>query len=136
MAVKWLIRIKCHALILPVDHVSARAVSPQLDSALRIEGGILKERVIDPLELAESVGVIEPADRRHQMESLAEAVRDFRPFFRQLCQFDQISCQCVHIAISCSQCYGLCSCSRYFLSVMTAVFVSAAFGSDFSTSEY
>ena len=108
-AVKGLIRIQVHALILPVDHVPAGVMSPHLHSAFAVKGGILEKCVEHALKLTQTIGIIEPSRRRHQMQFLP--VSGLRPriffhfflkcFFRRLSQFFQIIRQCAHNTLSC-----------------------------------
>ena len=46
-------------------------MAPHLDAAVHIKRGILKVRVKYAICLAKTVGVVEPARRRHNMEALA-----------------------------------------------------------------
>ena len=100
-AVKGLIRIKHNAFIFPVDHIHARIMSPHLHAAFRIKWGVLEKRVEYASKLAQSVGIVQPADRRHQVKSLTEAALFDSVLFRLLSQFFQIVRQCAHNRISC-----------------------------------
>ena len=76
-------------------------MSPHLHAAFRIKWGVLEKRVEYASKLAQSVGIVQPADRRHQVKSLTEAALFDSVLFRLLSQFFQIVRQCAHNRISC-----------------------------------
>ena len=61
------IRRQKRACITPADQIRAFIMSPELFPSLRIKRRILKIYVIDAVFLAQSVGIVQPAGRRHQM---------------------------------------------------------------------
>ena len=74
MAVKRLVRIEHHRQLLPVEQVGAHGVAPVLDPAVHVEGAVLEECVVLPAVDAQTVGVVQPAYRRLQVEPLAVGV--------------------------------------------------------------
>ena len=71
MAVERLVGKQRRANIFPVHKVAACGMAPHLYAAVHIKRGILEVRVKHATHLAETVGVIEPTRRRHNMEALA-----------------------------------------------------------------
>ena len=71
MAVEWLVGKQRRANIFPVHKVVACGMAPHLYAAVHIKRGILEVRVKHATRLAETVGVVEPTHRRHNMEALA-----------------------------------------------------------------
>ena len=73
MAVIRRIRIKSSSFILPVNHVFTGVMSPELQTTFYIKRCILKEYMIFSFIPAQSIGIIQPADWRHQMMSQSES---------------------------------------------------------------
>ena len=86
VAVKGLVRVEGCALVLPVHHIPACAVSPHFHAPLRIEGRILKKRVKKALELAQPIGIVELPCGGYQVDLLAEVPPGRRCLLRQLHQ--------------------------------------------------
>ena len=99
-AVEGLIRIDRRALIFPVEHISARIMPPKLHAAFRVKRGVLEKCMEYASELTQSVGIVQPADRRHQVKLLPEASLFDSSSFCRLSQFSQIIRQCTHNTIS------------------------------------
>ena len=57
--------------LLPVQQVSAAVMSPVFDPARGVERAVLVKHMVPFPAAAQPVGVVEPADRRHQVEPLA-----------------------------------------------------------------
>ena len=57
--------------VVPRHKIATRRMAPHLDAAVHIKRGILKVRVKYAICLTKTVGVVEPARRRHNMEALA-----------------------------------------------------------------
>ena len=100
-AVKGLIRIKHNAFIFPVDHIPARIMPPHLHAAFRIKWRVLEKRVEYAAELTQSIGIVQPAHRRHQVKLLPKASLFDGRLFCRFSQFFQIIRQCAHNIISC-----------------------------------
>ena len=71
MAIERLIGQQWGANVVPRHKVAARRMAPDLNAALDIKRRILKIGMEHAARLAKSVGVVEPARRRHNMEALA-----------------------------------------------------------------
>ena len=71
MAIERLVGQQRGANIFPVHKVAACGMAPHLYAAVHIKRGILEVRVKHAACLAKTVGVVEPARRRHNMEALA-----------------------------------------------------------------
>ena len=71
MAIERLVGQQWGANVVPRHKVAARRMTPDLNAALDIKGRILKISVKYAIRLAKTVGVVEPARRRHNVEALA-----------------------------------------------------------------
>src|SRR5699024_11202975 len=67
VAVVRAVGIKRCALILPVHQIAARIMSPELQPAVYVKRSVLEKYVVHAAVLAQTVRIVEPADRRHQM---------------------------------------------------------------------
>ena len=74
VAVEGLVRVEHDGLTLPVHQVAAGDVAPVLNTAGHIKGAVLVEHVVGIADLAQAVGVVEPAHRGLHMEVLAVGV--------------------------------------------------------------
>ena len=71
MAIERLVGQQWGANVVPRHKIAARRMAPGLNAALDIKGRILKIGMEHATRLAETVGVVEPTRRRHNMEVLA-----------------------------------------------------------------
>ena len=71
MAIERLVGQQRGANIFPVHKVAACRMTPGLNTALDIKRRILKIGMEHAARLAKTVGVVEPASRRHNVEALA-----------------------------------------------------------------
>ena len=70
---------------LVVDEIGGGEMGPQLEVPVDIEGIVLIVDVIDAVELAETVGVIEPTQPRHQVIAQGAGIALYAPDGRILC---------------------------------------------------
>ena len=69
--VKGLVGVQRGAVVVPAHHVVAGGVAPHLDATLGVERRVLEVSVIGVAQLAEAVGVVEPAHGRGQVKRLS-----------------------------------------------------------------
>ena len=74
VAVERLIGVKHRGLVIPVEQVTAGDMPPVFDATVHIEGTVLEESVVGIANLAQAVGVVEPAHYRLDVEFLAVGV--------------------------------------------------------------
>ena len=97
VAVKWLIRVEGYTFVFPVDQIGAGVMPPHFHTAFGVKWGVLEKCVEHTIHLTKTVRIVEPANRRHQMQLLT-IIRSFfllfffHHLFRHIYQFDQIPC--------------------------------------------
>ena len=72
VAVKWLIRVEGYAFVFPVDQIGAGVMTPHFHTAFGVKWGVLEKCVEHTIHLTKTVRIVEPANRRHQVQFLAE----------------------------------------------------------------
>ena len=96
MAIERLVGVQRAALVRPTHQVGARAMTPHLDAALDVKGGILEVRVKDAVLLVQTVGIVEPSHGWHQVIRLGPGARPARRgVLGSLHQLHQVALKCV-----------------------------------------
>ena len=135
VAIEWLVRVEHYRALLPAEQVGAHGMAPVLDPAVHVEGAVLEKCVVLPAVNAQAGGVVQPTNRRLQVELLAVGVGGDigrAEGLHQRNELFQVALKCIHaltssgfqmsqvtakdtpkeMAIMMRYCRGICRCSR------------------------